>query len=56
MILAIVSWLIVGVAGWRVYSRAGFTGAWGILFLVPIANIIVLLYLAHAEWPAKRKP
>jgi len=45
-------WLVIGLAGWRVFSRAGFKGFIGLLFLVPIANFFALLYLAHKEWPA----
>jgi len=53
LILAI--WSLIGFAGWRVFSRAGFKGYIGILFLVPIANFFALLYLAHKEWPAAKK-
>lgn len=50
MLLAV--WALVGFAGWRVFDRAGFKGRMGLLFLVPVANVIALLYLAHKEWPA----
>jgi hypothetical protein len=53
-LLVLIFWFIVGLAGWRVYSRAGFDGYFGLLFLVPIANFFALLYLAHKPWPAKR--
>jgi hypothetical protein len=50
-IISIAIWMFLAFAGWRVFSRAGFKGYIGILFLVPIANFIALLYLAHKEWP-----
>ncbi len=42
------------VAFWKICSKAGFPGALGFLMIVPIANIILPLYLAFAEWPALR--
>jgi hypothetical protein len=40
------------IAFWKICSKAGFSGAIGLLMLVPIANIILPLYLAFTEWPA----
>jgi len=42
------------IAFWKICSKAGFSGALGLLMLIPIANIILPLYLAFAEWPALR--
>ena len=36
---------------WKIFSKAGYSGAMGLLMFVPIANIIVLLMLAFGEWP-----
>ena len=45
------------VAFWRICSRVGFNGALGLLMLVPIANIVLPLYVAFAKWPAfKEEP
>ncbi len=35
----------------RIFSRAGFHWALGLLMRVPVANIIMPLYLAFAQWP-----
>ena len=43
--------IIAVVIYWRIFSKAGYNGAMGILMLVPIANIIVLCILAFGEWP-----
>jgi hypothetical protein len=40
------------IAFWKICSRAGFNGALGLLMLLPIANIILPLYVAFAKWPA----
>lgn len=40
---------------WRIFSRAGYPGALAILMLIPLANIILLFFLALAEWPVLRE-
>jgi hypothetical protein len=47
-ILAIIIW-------WRIFAKAGFSGALGLLMFVPLANIIVLLVLAFARWPIQKE-
>ncbi|MFN3312740.1 MAG: hypothetical protein ACK46Q_04660 [Hyphomonas sp.] len=39
------------VAYWKIWSKAGFNGAWSLLMLVPLVNLIAFLYLAFAKWP-----
>lgn len=48
IILAIVIW-------WRIFSKAGYSGALGLLMFVPIANLIVLCVLAFARWPIQKE-
>ena len=54
IILLIAIWTLIGFSGWRIFSRAGFSGFMGLLFLVPIVNFFALLYLAHKDWPAAK--
>lgn len=51
-IVLIAIWALIGFSGYRIFTRAGFEGIIGILFLIPILNFIALLYLAHKDWPA----
>ncbi|MFO8014150.1 MAG: hypothetical protein R6X20_12700 [Phycisphaerae bacterium] len=44
LILGIIIW-------WKIFSKAGYSGALGLLMLVPIANLIMLLVLAFGTWP-----
>jgi len=37
---------------WRITSKAGFSGWWSILTLVPFLNIAFVFFLALAPWPA----
>jgi phosphoglycerol transferase MdoB-like AlkP superfamily enzyme len=39
---------------WKIWSRTGHSGAWSLLMLVPIANLISLWVLAFKDWPAMR--
>ena len=39
---------------WMLWKRTGHSGAWGLLMLVPLANVISLWVLAFKEWPALR--
>jgi hypothetical protein len=36
---------------WKIFSKAGYNGALGILMIVPIANIVMLCILAFSQWP-----
>ena len=43
------------VAYWKIWSKAGFNGAWSLLMLVPLVNLVAFLYLAFAEWPIHKR-
>ena len=36
---------------WRVFSKAGYSGALGLLTLVPFGCLIMLCILAFSRWP-----
>lgn len=36
---------------WKILGRMGFSGLWGLLALVPVANLIALWILAYTAWP-----
>jgi hypothetical protein len=35
----------------KLFSKAGYSWALGLLMLVPIANIVMCFYLAFGDWP-----
>jgi len=41
---------------WRIYQRLGFSPWLSMLMVITPLNIILLYYLAFAEWPAMREP
>jgi hypothetical protein len=55
MLFALIIAVIQIVAFCKIFSKAGYSWALGLLMLVPIANIIITLYLAFAEWPIERE-
>jgi len=54
MLILPITMILPVIAFWQICSKAGFPGALGLLMLVPIANIILPLYIAFAQWPALR--
>lgn len=42
-------------AYWQIWSKAGYSGAWSLLMLVPLANIIAFFYLAFSDWPVRKQ-
>jgi hypothetical protein len=44
--------VLVVIPYWKIWQRTGHSGAWGLLMLVPLANIISLWVLAFKKWPA----
>jgi len=39
----------------KIFSKAGYCWALGLLMLVPIANIIAAFFLAFADWPIRKE-
>lgn len=39
----------------KIFSKAGYSWAFGLLMLVPIANIIMPFFLAFADWPVQKE-
>ncbi len=37
---------------WKIWQRTGHSGAWSLLMIVPLANLISLWVLAFKKWPA----
>jgi len=40
---------------WRIFSKAGYSGAFGLLILAPFGTIIMLCILAFSNWPIGKK-
>ena len=40
---------------WMICTKAGFPGWYSLAMLFPLLNIILLFFLAFADWPALRQ-
>jgi hypothetical protein len=54
LIVAIAAAFGVLVVG-RIYSKAGYSRWLGLTYIVPLVNIIVLIWFAFADWPALQR-
>ncbi len=52
LFLGFVSALLVTWPFWRIFSKAGFPGWLAIGMVIPLVHLVLLCYLAFAEWPA----
>ncbi len=55
LLVSLVTLVLTIVIWWKIFSKAGYSGALGLLMLVPIANLIMLLVLAFGTWPIHRE-
>ncbi len=39
----------------KIFANAGYSWALGLLMLIPIVNIIMMFYLAFADWPVNKE-
>jgi hypothetical protein len=46
--------LILIIPFWRLFSKAGYSGWWSLLMVIPLVNLITLYVLAFSDWPALR--
>jgi len=44
-----------GLLWWKIFDRAGHSGALGLVMLIPFVNLIMLCVLAFREWPIQRE-
>jgi uncharacterized membrane protein YhaH (DUF805 family) len=51
--LTLVVVILVGI--WRGVRRAGYSGAWSLLLLIPFVNVIMIWVFAFATWPVEEK-
>jgi uncharacterized membrane protein YhaH (DUF805 family) len=55
LIISLASIVITIIIWWTIFSKAGYSGALSLLFLIPIANVVMLLVFAFGKWPILRE-
>ena len=40
---------------WKIWSKAGFNGAWSLLMIVPIVGFIAFIYFTFSDWPVHKR-
>ena len=45
---------IIVVPCWRIVSKAGYSGVWSLLVLVPLVNVVAVWVFAFMVWPNER--
>ena len=55
LLVFIAGFVVVILPYWRIFSKAGFNGWLGLAMIVPVVNIIMLYYLAFAQWPIEEE-
>ena len=53
--IGLVAVIISIIAFCRIFSKAGYCWALGLLILIPLGNLIMLLVLAFSDWPIKKE-
>lgn len=47
--------IVWAIAWWNVFAKTGGSGAYGLLMLIPIVNVIVFLVFAFSKWPVQKQ-
>jgi hypothetical protein len=55
VLVSIAVWAVMLFAYVSIIRRAGYSGWWVLIGLVPIANIVMFLVFAFKEWPVQRE-
>lgn len=55
LIIGLAVTIFFAIVYWKIFAKAGYSGALGLLMFVPIANLIVLCVLAFGEWPIHKE-
>lgn len=50
-LLALVLAILTIAGAWRGLRKAGFSGAWSLLLIVPMVNLVALWIFAFISWP-----
>ena len=55
LVVGLITTVLYVIAFCKIFQKAGYSWALGLLMLVPVANFIMPLYLAFAQWPIPKE-
>jgi hypothetical protein len=53
LVVAVICGLVIW-PFWKIFTKAGFSGWLSLTQIIPIVNLLVLFYVAFAQWPMHR--
>lgn len=56
-VILLLPFAIIGFFFWmmvRILNKAGYSGWWSLLMVIPLVNIVMIWVFAFADWPALR--
>lgn|GEM_PF-1216081 len=48
--------IVVPIAWYKIFKKAGYNGAWCLIMLIPVINIAAMALFAFSVWPIEREP
>lgn len=55
LIIGLIALIFAIIIYWRIFSKAGYSGARSLLMLIPVVNLIIIIMFAFSEWPIQRE-
>ena len=55
LLIGLVYTAVKAVICWKIFAKTGYSGALGLLMLLPIVDIIMAFVLAFGQWPIHRE-
>lgn len=55
LVASLIVTIIILIGWWKIWTKAGYSGWWSLLILIPIVNLLSLLYLAFGHWPIEKQ-
>ena len=55
LFLGLVWTVVKAVVCWKIFAKAGYAGALGLLMLIPIVDVVMAFVLAFGRWPILRE-
>ncbi len=55
ILFALLITILLVISYCKIFKKAGYCWAWGLLWLIPFGNIVIPLVLAFSDWPILRE-